>query len=134
VWGLRRGHKGIFLDDLDHVLEHNFCGHRVAVINNGLSVRAVPAIHYQRKEKESVPFLRSRERRGVTFNGTAPRLKGANVGLGGGLAIELVAKKVGVVGGGDPVVREGLLHVLVHRGVVSVKDGLVCDHQQGEAR
>jgi len=54
---------------------------------------------------------------GATNQGHPP-----DVSLGAAGATDLVAGQVGVVGGGDEVVAQGLAHVLVHLGVLLVED------------
>lgn len=44
-WGLLRGDKGVLLDGVQHIQEFDLGGERVAVVDDGEIVWAIPAIH-----------------------------------------------------------------------------------------
>ena len=58
----------------------------------------------------------------LTFHAAAARLQHPGVHVHPGLGHELVPHQVGVVGGGDEVVAEGPVHVLVHLVVLGTED------------
>lgn len=69
-----------------------------------------------------------------TFDAAAAGLQHARVHLGPGLREQLVPAQVGVVGRGDEVVAQGLLHVLVHLAVQGVAHlARRAAHEAGEA-
>jgi len=98
VWG---GLEGVLLDGVNHVRKEQLGGEGVAVVDDGLAIVAIPA---------------------VQLNTLAPLEEGPLVGLDGGGPLELVLHQVGVVGGGNKVVIQGLVHVLVNRVMEWVKD------------
>ncbi len=51
-WILRR-HKGVVSDALDDVIEPDLGGEGVAVVNDGVVVRTIPAVHYKQTNKQT---------------------------------------------------------------------------------
>mmetsp|Transcript_11990 Transcript_11990/g.16262 ORF Transcript_11990/g.16262 Transcript_11990/m.16262 type:complete len:249 (+) Transcript_11990:1365-2111(+) len=93
------------LTGLDDIFKLNFGGERVAVVDDGLAILAIPA---------------------VQLHTLASRFKGESVHMYRAFGGQLVAREVGVVRGADPVVRQRVVHIVglmllflgVHDGVV----------------
>jgi len=96
-----RNSKGVLLDGFDDVLKEDLAGEGMAVVNNR-TFGAVPA---------------------VKLDAPASLLEGMDIGFHGRGALELIFKEVSVVGGVNPVVGQGAVHVLVFLKAGRVPDG-----------
>ena len=112
--GVGRRDESAPVDRLHNGSERDLGGERVAVVDHGLPVVAVPA---------------------VEFDAAAARQEHLAVEFHRGLAFELVAGQVGVVRRGDVVVRQRIVHVLLGRLQVLAEEGHVgrVVHEGGES-
>jgi len=98
------GNKAVVLDGLDDVLELDLSSQSVSVENDGIALWPVPA---------------------VKLDTPAPLGEVVDVPVHRGVALELVGLAVSVVRGRTPVVRDGLVHILVDGGGLLDGEGRV---------
>lgn len=149
VDNLHWGHKGVVSNCFNDILEEDLWGEGVTMINDRLSIGAIPTVHwggwmgehvlvkkYQAKHYEIIHTHHTHTHASALTLYTATTLpESSDVRFTRRRALQLILKQVRVMAWGNVVMGEGVCHVLIDSGApINIDDVILWpEHKLSES-